>query len=242
MDADQGNSFEEMFEAMTEADAEVVAPEPAAEQPAPEPEPAPKAENTGEHAAPPAATESEKPETVPLAVLREERAKRQRLQAIVDEYEAAKEKKPADFFDDPQEALGAVERKAQQIALVERLKLSRFMAEQQFSKETVEEAYAFFDENPHLSTSLLNEPSPFHAAVEFYKRHKQLQEIGPDPDEWVKRREEALRASIRAELEAELAQKAPTKPAAPPRSLASVPAAGGEATPKHGSVFDELFG
>lgn len=212
------------------------APE-AAEQPA---EDEGKGETEPEEAAPPAASEEKQTGNVPLAALLDEREKRQKLEREAEELrrwrqqiEAQQNQQKPDFFDNPEAAMQQIQSQTEQRMVAEKLRQSRFFAEREFGADLVKEAYAWFDQHPEQSHALLNEPSPFHAAVEYYKRQKAIEEIGSDP--------EAYKAKLRAELEAELAQKAPQKPAAPPRSLASAPSAGGETQPP-GSAFDQLFG
>jgi len=199
-----------------------------------------QAESKGEEEAePPAVSEEKQQGQVPLSALLDEREKRQKYERELEELrqwrqqqETQRQPKP-DFFDNPEAALSQVQQTTQQQIIASKLQTSKFLAEREYGADLVKEAYAYFDQNPQESHALLNEPSPFHAAVEHYKRQKAVQEIGADP--------EAYKAKLRAELEAELAQKAPQKPAAPPRSLASAPGAGGETQP-HGSAFDQLFG
>lgn len=207
-----------------------------------------QSESKGEsEAAPPAASEEKQSDHIPLTALLDEREKRQQAQRELEELrrwkaqqEAQRQQQRPDFFENPEAVLQQERQQFQQALVAEKLKQSRFLAEREFGAETVQAAFELFNDPKHAPKSheLLNEPSPFHAAVEYYKQQKTLQEIGSDPEAWRKQQEEALRAQIRAELEAELAQK---KPAAPPRSLASAPSAGGE-TPSAGSAFDELFG
>jgi hypothetical protein len=221
----------------TEAPEEQEASGEEAEEASDHPEPV---ESKGEQdAAPPAESEEKQPGHVPLAALLDEREKRQKIEREAEElrrwrqqHEAKHQPKP-DFYDNPEAALSQVQQATQQQMLSMKLQQSRFFAEREFGADLVNEAYAYFDQHPDQSHALVNEPSPFHAAVEFYKRQKAAAEIGSDP--------EAYKAKLRAELEAELASKAPPKPAAPPRSLASAPGAGGE-THSPGSAFDQLFG
>lgn len=222
-EADQVEEQPEQLEAETEAS-----------------KPPAEAESKGEQkAAPPAASEEKQSGQVPLSALLDEREKRQKYERELEELrqwqrqqQAQRQPKP-DFFDNPEAALSQVQQATQQQIIASKLQQSKFFAEREYGADMVKEAYAYFDQNPQESHALLNEPSPFHAAVEHYKRQKAVQEIGADP--------EAYKAKLRAELEAELAQKAPQKPAAPPRSLASAPSAGGE-TQTPGSAFDQLFG
>ena len=238
MDADKLAFFEDEPEAEA-PEAEAPQPEDVKAEEETEVAEQPAAEGKGEdkEAAPPAAPEEKQPGHVPLSALLDEREKRQKFEREVEELrrwraqQEAQRQKP-DFFENPEAALSQVQQQVQQQMVAEKLRTSRFLAEREFGPDLVKEAYAYFDQNPEQSHALINEPSPFHAAVEHYRRQKLLTEIGTDPD--------AYRAKLRAELEAEIARKAPPKPAAPPRSLASAPNAGGETTPP-GSAFDELF-
>ena len=244
MDADKLSFLDDEPET-TDAEAPEQPPEDVKAEEAPEAteEPA-EVEGKGEtekEAAPPAASDEKTHGNVPLAALLDEREKRQKLEREAEElrrwrqqYEAQQtQQQRPDFFDNPEAALSQVQQQFQAQLVGEKLKQSRFLAEREYGAELVQEAYAYFDANPAQSHALLGEPSPFHAAVEHYRKAKLADEIGNDP--------EAYKARLRAELEAEIAQKAPQKPAAPPRSLASAPGAGGE-TMTPGSAFDQLFG
>lgn len=191
-----------------------------------------EAETGEEEAAPPVADPEEHKATVPVTALQEERTKRQALERELAELRqrAAQQQQPQqpqpDFYDNPDEA---VRRQITDATL----KQSHFFATKEFGNELVQETIAYFDQNPHLSQQFLNEPSPFHAAVEFYQRQKVADEIGSDPD--------AYKAKLREELLAELqAQQPAPKPQAPPPSMARAPSAGREAiTP--GTAFDMLL-
>ena len=239
MDADKLSFLDEEHDA-TEADQVEEQPEQLeAEEETEASEQPERAESKGEkEAEPPAASEEKQSGQVPLSALLDEREKRQKYERELEDLrqwrqqQEAKQPKP-DFFDNPEAALSQVQQATQQQIIASKLQQSKFFAEREYGADLVQEAYAYFDQHPQQSHALLNEPSPFHAAVEYYKRQKAMQEIGADP--------EAYKAKLRAELEAELASKAPQKPAAPPRSLASAPSAGGETQPP-GSAFDQLFG
>ena len=242
MDADKLSFLDDELET-TEAEApeQPEQPEPNAEAP-PEAEAPETVEGKGDEntpAAPPAASEEKQPSNVPLAALLDEREKRQRIERELEELrrwrqqqENAAQPKP-DFYENPEAVLAQQQQAFQHAITSATLKQSRFLAERDHGADVVAEAYAYFDQHPEQSAALLKEPSPFHAAVEHYKRQKLLTEVGNDPEAWRAQQE----AEIRAKLEAELAQR---KPAAPPRSLASAPSAGGE-THSPGSAFDELF-
>lgn len=190
-------------------------------------------EGTGEPAEPPSASE-EKSRDVPFVALMDEREKRQAAQREAEELrkqiaeyqrQAQPAKEKPDFFDNPDQAMD-------QRLMAVKLQQSRFFAEKEYGADVVAAAYAYFDEHPNESQSLINHPSPFHAAVDHYKRQTKLAEIGPDPDAW-----------INAQVEARLAERLAQSPApkAPPPSMARAPSTGGERI-SPGSAFDETFG
>lgn len=199
-----------------------------------------------EEAAPPAAEPEAK--HIPVTALLDEREKRQAAQREAEEArKKAKEledrlraletpeEKP-DFYTDPDAAFASRERQWEQKMLADRLRTSRFLAEREHGPELVNEAYAYFDQHPQESQMLLQHPSPFHAAVEHYKRQKFLSEV-QDPEAW---KEQQL-AKLREQLAQEAQTAVPPKPRVPPASLANAPSAGGE--PKSpGTAFDQVFG
>jgi len=227
---------------------------PAEVEPAPA-EPVVLAEPTADKGEPPAqepvsappAEPSEKQHVAPLTALLDEREKRQaaeREAAELREWRRQQEERQRavqapDPRQDPDGAL-AYERAMFQAQLTNtRLQTSRFLAEKDFGADVVAEAFAFFDKNPALSHQFVDHPSPFHAAVEFYKRQKVAEEVGADPEAWRAKEREAIRAQILAEMQAQPAQPKPRLPG----SLAAAPAAGvaGEPASK-GSAFDAAFG
>lgn len=236
-------SFLDKEEAPEPVEEQVEASEPEAE-PAPEPEPEP--EPTGEDAAPPAASH-ERQQPVPITALLDEREKRQaearraeqaeqRLRQLEAQIRAQQEKRPApDWYEDPQAAAQYQQQNFQQAMLQQTLRQSRFFAEKEYGAELVEETNKWFDENPQLSHQFIDKPSPWHAAVEFYKRQKLASEVGSDPD--------AYRERLREEIRQELLNEVPTtsKPKAPPPSMSKAPSSGRDSiTP--GSTFDTMFG
>lgn len=214
------------------------APEPVAEvQPEPVAEPV-EAKGEPEQAAPPAAVEEAK--HIPITALLDERDKRkakereaEELRRRLAEYEAKAQPKP-DFFADPEAALSAAQQAAMAAALNTKLETSRFLAEKEYGADLVAKAYAFFDDNPHLSLDLIKSPSPFHAAVQTYQRHKMLEEIGDDPASYRARIEAEVKERLAAEMQAQ------PKPTAPPPSMAAAAGVnGGNQAPS--SPFDALF-
>lgn len=226
------NANPEEADATPVAEVEIVQ-EAEAEAPQVEAEP----EGTGEpKAAPPVAAE-EKPTTIPVTALLDEREKRQKAERELEEMRRWRQqieaqqkqgqKKP-DFFDNPDQAV-------QQALLANKVQQSRFLAEREFGAEAVNEAMAYYDLHPQETQRFLSHPSPFHAAMEHYKRQKFLEEV-QDPDKW----REAERELIRQELMAQAPTAQPSKPTAPPPSMARAPSAG-RVQPSQGTAFDELF-
>jgi hypothetical protein len=220
----------------------VVLPEPEAGKGEPEAQPAPAS-------APPAEPE-EKQHVAPLTALLDEREKRQAAERELQELRNWRQQQEAqaraaqirapDPRQDPDGALEFERQHFQKQLYNTRLSTSRFLAEQQFGADTVAEAFAFFDKNPALSHQFVDHPSPFHAAVEFYKRQKVAEEVGADPDAYRARLETEIREKIMAEMQS--AQPAQPKPRLP-GSLAAAPAAGGAGEPAaRGSAFDAAFG
>lgn len=219
-------------EAEVQAEAESVDgdsdPQEVSEEPAPE---------TGEvkEAVPP--TADGKNGHAPLTALLDEREKRQdaqrQLEAVQRQLaEMQKQQQPQerpDFYENPDQAVGAQVYQA-------RLEQSRFFATEKYGEELVNEAYAYYDQNPQETAAFRNHPSPFHAAVEQYKRNKFMAEV-KDPDEWKAQQIALLREQALTEV---AAQSQTSKPTAPPPSMARATAAGKDANPK-GSAFDEVF-
>lgn len=170
---------------------------------------------------------------------REEQRRAQELEARLRELQKPKEDAP-DWFEDPAKAASfnnqQIERQFQQRLM----QMSKFQAEREFGADTVGEAIAYFDRHPQASQQFLSHPSPFHAAVEFYQRQKVAEEIGTDPEGYKQRLREEMRAEIEAELKANGAKAQPSKPKAPPPSMAAAPSTGRETT-SPGSGFDQLF-
>lgn len=205
---------------------EVAAPEVTAEA---EPE-------QGEPQAAPPAGIVEEPKHIPISALLDEREKRQAAAREAEELRRelaalkAAQTPPKDFYENPEEALRQSSAATQAAVVQVKLDTSRFLAEEKYGKEKVDAAFAFFNENPHLSTPLLKHPSPFHEAVKVYERHQLAAQMGDDPQAW-----------IEAQVQARLAQSVQPKPVAPPPSLASAAAAGGTKAPTK-SGFEQLFG
>lgn len=223
------NTLDFLDETLNDQPEQVDTPEPVETVEAEAEAPDAETDSKGETAEPPAAPD-EKTKEVPFVALMDEREKRQAAQRELEEVRkklAAFEQKPAekpDFYDNPEAVV-------QQSVMAATLKQSKFLAEKEYGADVVAEAYAYFDKHPQESQALLQHPSPFHAAVEHYKRQAKLAEIGSDPDAYIN-------AQVEARIAERLAQS-PT-PKAPPPSMAKAPSTGGERI-SPGSAFDEAF-
>ena len=236
-----------------EAEVEEVKAE--AEEPAEEPK-AEEVEATGEEeAAPPVAEVENDPQKVPLMVALDAREKRQAAERRAEEAERKAEqtarqlaemqaqiqrqqeqRQAPDWYEDPQAAAQYQAQSIQQQVLNDRMNQSQFFAEREFGKEAVAEADAFIRQNPGLVSQFQQHPSPWHALVEFHQKQKFLAEVGENPDAY----KEQMREQIRQELMAEMTTSQPSKPKAPPPSMATAPSTGRDATTP-GNTFDTMF-
>jgi hypothetical protein len=192
-----------------------------AETPAPKPEPARgpdgKFAPKGETDAPPASTEPFEGK----ATL-DERKRRQAAEARATELErriqelSAPLEQPADMFENPegwQNQFGA--QVTSQAALNARLDTSEMLAAQAHAdfEEMRPKILALIEANPSLRQQVLADRHPWNKAYSLAKNIAQAEQLGAtDVD--------GLRAAIRAEVEAELAAKAPA-PVAIPNSLST---------------------
>lgn len=173
---------------------------------------------------PEVAPEPEKAEeapSIPVSVVQE-------LRREIRELKAASQRQPEqpapDVIEDPDGYRDYVARNVNQSVTNTKLEMSRFMAEREFGKETVEAAYEYFDAHPEQTQEFLKAPSPFHAAVEAFNKHRVTAEIGDDPAAYRAKLEAEIRASVQAELVAKQARDAAGKFAP---SMANVTGTGG---------------
>lgn len=194
---------------------------------------APETAVQGEGAPPaPAAREQHQ---IPLSAVLDERERRQKAEAqlaLLQRQIAAQQaqQRMPDPVENAQEYTAYVQGEFQRQLLATKMQQSEFLARDKFGDALVDEALAFFDENPRDSHRFVDAPSPFHAAIKWFQEQKSVMERSA-PDY-----EEKLRARLRAELEAEM--RAGASSPAIPRSLASAPSSGRSAPPGNG---DPLF-
>jgi hypothetical protein len=215
--------------------------EPAIAAPAPEPV----------KDAPPASVDKKEPHLVPLATVLDDREKRQKAEADKRQSDARvamlerqlaaiqQQNQPKQPLPDPVEdsegytrtIIGTLGQQMQAAML----RQSEFFAKREFGDELLGETMAFLDNQPrHVSEQFLREASPFHAAVEWFKQHKEAAERA-SPDYEAKLRaeiaaglREELKAEMKAQIEAEHAAAAAESVPRPkaPRSLAAAPGSG----------------
>jgi hypothetical protein len=200
---------------------------------------APEAAEAAPDGAPPAP--AEKRHDVPITALLDEREKRQRAEQRAAFLEAQmRQQQPKPELPDPAvDAEGytrflaqSFEQRMQSMVLNQ----SRFMAEREFGKELIEEAMSFFDNQPYeASARFLREPSPFHAAVEWFKGEKERAERSA-PDFETK-----LRAKIEAELREKWQAEAETPQSTRPNVPRSLAEASGSGRPPPTAGGDPLF-
>lgn len=232
--------LDQLFDETPEED---VTPEETPEDEAPEPEPtagaveaepAQPSEGKGEKTdEPPASTEEKAPQMIPIAAHLDEREKRQRAEQKLAELErwraqiqAQQSQQKPDFFDNPEAVLQQQQRQFQEMLIQDRVQRSAAMVEQEHGKEFVQEVIDFFNNPKHMAKSheFLSHPFPMQEAVKYYRQQQVLAEIGDDPTAY----RERLKAEWLAEMQAQQpAPVQPQRPATPPRSMASAPAASG---------------
>jgi len=235
------DDVDDLFDEKAAAQPEVgEKPEP---EPTPEPEAQPEVEAKGEEDGAPPAPKAEEDRHVPYGALKDERTKRQALERELQEMrewrqrmEAQQREARLQQIEDPEERLRISQQLGQHEVAAARLNLSRQYAERVYGADLINQVVDFFNDPAHapMSHQFARTDDPFGAAVEYCNAQQALREIGPDPKSY----RDKLRDELRAELLAELN---PAKPKAPPRSMASAPAAGGNTQPP-GSGFDALFG
>lgn len=166
-------------------------------------------------AAPPAAETD--PPHVPIAALKDERAKRQAAEAELAKLREAQTKPPPmpSPVDDPE----GYARHMAEVAFNERLNVSEMLIRQAHDAAAVDEAVALFGQeveaNPELGRQLRQQLHPWDWVMKRAAQTKARQEIGDDPA--------AYRERVRKELLAEMQAKAPEPTAQPtlPKSLAT---------------------
>jgi len=195
-------------------------PEPVAEpapEPAPEPTPTPEAPKDEQR-------------TIPLATALNWRDEAKEYKRRVEAFEAQQRQAPAiDPFDDPEAFAAHQQALVQQAIVTDRFERSNEDAIEKYGEDKVKAAVdwatARAQQNPSFATEYMGKTRPIHWIVQQHQRDAMLSEIGDNPDDYFAReaakRGYVLPSATPAEaLQPSIVQPA-TRPAPPPRSIAS---------------------
>lgn len=189
--------------------------------------------------------EPAKQESIPLAAFLDMRDENKRLKAEVAKANEARPAAPVQvpsFKDDPDGFAAYVSEQTNRTAVGTRFEVSELTAREKHGDDLVTEAMAWgmdrSQESPAFAAEYLKQKNPISWAVKQMKRAKLMDEIGDDEDAFIQTRAEKLgfvKAAPVASAAAPASQPqaqvpAPQQPApqaAPSRSLASAPSAGG---------------
>lgn len=222
----------------------------AASEPAPEPVPEPVAAEPAPEPAPPPqpAPEPVQPGHVPITAMLEERDKRKALEERLRQYEAQQAQRQApDPYEDPAGYEAYRDQAIEQRILNERLNFSERLARRDHGPETVEKAREWaigrFQEDPLYYQRIMGQADPYDAVVQDYKREQVFANLKDnDLDAFL-----AWKSGQGSPSPHPIAAPLAAQPqfVAPPRSLASAPAAGSPKPGEHpvgpGVAFDGLF-
>lgn len=207
-----GEAPQEPIEPVVEEAAQVETPE------------EPPAEPEVEAPVEPAAAEPA-PQTVPLAVMMEERKRRQELEAQIAELNAPKQDALPDVFENPEGFTAQIEARLNQHAENQKAVLSERFARNKHGNEVVDAAFQAAQASGVLD-SFRGKDDAWGDLVSWHRSQVALNEIGGDID--------AYKAKIRAEIEAELnanqaVEQAKQMAAKAAPSMANVTGTGGTA-------------
>lgn len=187
----------------------------------------------------PEAPVQEEPRTIPLATFLDQRdeLKRYKQEAEALRQQQAQRQQPPieapDPLDDPQGFAAHQSRHVEQALTEQRFQISDVIARQQHGADVVDAAGQWAAEKARtdqaFAVSYMRQQHPIDWIVQQHRQDQLLTDIGGNVDDWFTR--EATKrgyapAQIAAVSMAAPQQQAPV-PATPPRSLASVPGAGG---------------
>ncbi len=178
--------------------------------------------------------------SVPLATFLDMRDKQKDAERRAADYErqlaeARASQQPQqipDAFDDPQGYARYQQQHVAEAVTAQKFEMSDLIARQSHGDETVETATAWAMEkakaNPVFAAEYMKERHPIDWIVRQHKRDSLMQQVGEDPDEFVRRRAVELGLTTSPTPPAVVApQPTVTAPKAPPRSLVNAPSHGG---------------
>lgn len=221
-------------------------PEPEKEAEAPVTEEAPKPETVE----PAPVAEKPEPGVVPIGAMLDERDKRKRLEAELEEYRRANQKpveafQMPDMFEDPEGYTAALVQQNEQRIYGMRLQMSEGFARNRYGNEATEAAlkwgYDRCNSDPAFNAQVQSSNDPVGFVVEHHKRDQIVSQVTPDDFEQFKAWKQAQQG-----LSAQPATQpqATQSTAMPPKSLATAPSAGNilsEVMPSDDEIFAETF-
>jgi len=230
----------------------VTEPEPVVETPpAPqEPEQPAQAAEPVNPLTPPALDAKPEAGFVPITVVLDERDKRQKAERELEQYRAQQPQPQAqpipDPLDDPEGFASYQSSAAHSAALNVKLDMSEEFARQQKGDEIVDKARDWaleqFQRRPGFQQEVFNQRNPYGYIVQQYEREQIASTVTADDFAQFQAWKQAQTQLTQQQQPA--AAAAPQSPAAPPRSLASAPAAGGinaEVAQSDDEIFAETF-
>lgn len=202
MPKNQAEKFEELFGPEPAAEpapkAEADATEEAPSEPKPQEPAMPEPPATEQPPEPPKAQEPARIDPEQFKGYLEEREKRQEWERKARDYEtqlaqlkqqSAPKEPPPDIYNDPDSYARHLQSSVEQQVLASKVQQSRFLAAREFGEETVSTVQQWAEQlPPALANQLIAHPSPFHAAVEMYRKEQaatQLAQYGYDLDKFV---------------------------------------------------------
>lgn len=203
-----------------------------------EPEPTQEPE---EQAAEAQEEQAPEPQMVPAAVVRELRQEVRNMRTQLGQQSQSAPAPMPDVLENPEGFSKHFSSHVENAVLGMKLEQSRFLAEREFGAEEVEAAYDYFNANPAQSAALLKYASPFHAAVDEYRKARIAQEVGSDPQAFREKLLKETREQVLKELQADQAKQQAAQPAP---SMANISGTGGGAAANwSGPVnLDDLLG
>lgn len=225
--------LDEVFDNLNEAPAEVVEQQEVIAEPQ-ELETAPVIEAPAEEA-----PQEREDKSVPLATFLDMRDKQKDAERRAADYErqlseARASQQPQqipDAFDDPQGFARYQQQHVAEAVTAQKFEMSDLIARQSHGDETVETATAWAMEkakaNPVFAAEYMKERHPIDWIVRQHKRDSLMQQVGEDPDEFVRRRAVELGLTASPPPAVVAPQPTVTAPKAPPRSLVNAPSHGG---------------
>lgn len=180
----------------------------------------------------------EEPRHVPLATFLDQRDELKRWKQEAETLRQQQSQRPQtpteapDPLDDPQGFAAHQSRHVEEKLTEQRFQISDVIARQQHGAETVDAAGQWAADrartDPAFAVQYMRQQHPIDWIVQQHRQDQLLTDIGGNVDDWFTREatKRGYAPAQSAAAPAVLQQQAP-KPATPPRSLASVPGAGG---------------